>query len=227
MPGGLGTELEPVHLLDERTLVVPVGGLGLSLLLGDAAHVDLLADLHLGHAGLGGAEVLLVELLPALLLLHVSLGDELFPVHVEDSVGDLCHSIGGHGGHEPAGDELVELPLVALELGGGGSSGGVDRRMVRGAPLSPGGGDLLLLEELLGLLLHVGVLQLLEDAPEAQALGVLGVLGTGIGDVSSGVEVLRDLHGGGGRDADLVGLDLHHGGVEGRGPVLLLESLLE
>ena len=94
--------------------------------------------------------------------------------------------------------------------------------MVRGGPLSLRGIDPLLCEDLGRLGLEIRILELVQYRPQIETLGILGVLSTGVRDVSSSVEVLRELHGRRGRDTDLVGLHLHHSGVERCGPVLLL-----
>ena len=180
VPGGLGSELEPVHLLDQRTLVVPVGGLCLRLHDGHGPDVDRVPDLEGRELAVVGLHILAVVLLPALLLEDVPLGVEVLPADVYDALGDLRLGVRCDRGQEPPDYQLVQLPLVPLHLVGGRAGGGVYGRMVRGPPLSLGGDDLLLGEDLLGLRFEVPVLELLEDRPQVEGLGVLGVLGTGV-----------------------------------------------
>ena len=151
VPGGLGPQLEPVHLLDERPLVVSVRRLRLGFHEAHGPDLHLVADLERGELGVAGLQVFSIVLLPALLLQDVAFGVELLAFHVQCALGDLRLRVGSDGGEEPADDELVELPLVPFHLGRRHSCRGVYRRMVRGAPLPLGRDDLLLGQDLLRL----------------------------------------------------------------------------
>ncbi|MPN02316.1 hypothetical protein SDC9_149532 [bioreactor metagenome] len=180
VPGALRAQVEPVHLLYQGPLVVPVRRLRSILLQAYGPDIHRVPDIQLVDMGIGFAEILAVVPFPALLLQDVPFCLECLAANVDGALRDLGFGVGRQCRQESPDYQFVELPFVTLHRGRPGSGCGMDRRMVRRSPLPSGRGDLLPGKYLRRLLGEIGILQPLQYAPEAEADGILCVLCPGV-----------------------------------------------
>ena len=199
--GGLGAQAQALHLLHELALAVARRRLGLLGLEVKRGEVDLLAHgkgrqllVLLGAVRVDGAIAGLHE--------HVAAGGKRLAARIERDLGALDDGLLGEGRKEPAGNEVVELPLLGAQLVGVADARGVDGRVVGRLLLTAGGLEGLRGQELIavvGVLRHA--LEHCHDLGKVERLGIHRVVDTRVGDEAAHVERLGDAHGARRREA--------------------------
>ena len=214
--GGLGAQTQALHLLHELALAVARRRLGLLGLEVKRGEVDFLSHRNsrqllvlLGAVRIDGTIAGLHE--------HVAAGSERLSARVERNLGALDDRLLGQGREEPAGNEVVELPLLGTQLVRVADACGVDGRVVGRLLLAAGGLEGLRGQELVAVVRILGhTLEHGHDLGKVERLGVHGIVDTRVGNEATHVERLSDAHGTRRREALGGGSRLQARGIERR-----------
>ncbi|VVB71070.1 Uncharacterised protein [uncultured archaeon] len=146
-------------------------------------------------------------------------GSERLWTNVHLEAGGVPYALLGKGGKEAAHNQLVNSPLILLQLAFFHRSGWVNRRVVCSRSLATGRHHLSLEEK--RCLFGKGAFgEKLCERPQIDRRRVNGVIGSGVRDEAVGVKPFSNAHGIGCRKAYAAGGGDKTGGIEGSGRLI-------